>query len=548
MRFKRLLLIPLLVLLLIVYLLLAILYLPGVAGLGLKIGKGFLTESLTVNSVSGPLTNLRLGQVVYDQDGTRIELEQLALDWKPACLLRMKVCIEKIHLDQLTVHLPVSQEGDKEPSAGLPELPNITLPIQLELEALLLTSIELHQGEQQFNLEKFSASAFTRGQTLVLHDLQVAHGNTRLEMQAEVHPMADYDLTSDINWHIELVDIESIINQKLDHPLTEAVTGQLQLSGSLQDLQLALNTHTATDITGALALELRAEVQPFREILNLDRLALSLPDSEMDVLLSGLISHWADPELQLNLGWSNLHYPLLLQQQPAQFASAQGELVLSGRLSDYSLELDTLLQGADLPDVDLAMTASGNLESMRDINLLASLLGGEVAVTGQAGWSEQPEWQARIAVRNFDPGYFNPDLSGLINLELQSQGEVTESGPVFSAELLSLSGELRDQSLSGQGRVNYSPEQILIDELNISLGAAQAKINGTLINQQLAMQVQLDAPDLSLLLPEASGQLQLSGEVNGPLNLPSIRADINGTDLGFQQHRVLTLAGRYALI
>lgn len=545
MRLKRLLLIPLLVVFLIVYLLLAVLYLPGVAGLGLKIGKGFLTESLTINSVSGPLTNLRLGQVVYDQEGTRIELEQLALDWKPACLLRMKVCIESIHLDQLTVQLPASQEKDQEPSTGLPELPNITLPIQLELDALLLTQLELHQGEQHFSLERFSAAAFTRGQTLVLHDLQISHGNTRLEMQAELQPSADYDLVSDINWHIELVDIESIINQQLNHPVTEPVTGQLQLSGSLQDLQLALNTHTATEITGALDLELRAEVQPFREILNLDRLALNVPDSDMGLLLNGLISHWADPELALNLGWDNLHYPLQLEEeQLAQFASPQGKLTLSGRLSDYTLQLDTVLQGADLPVVDLTMNASGNLESMRDISLLASLLGGEVDVTGQAGWSEQPEWQTRIVVRDFDPGHFNPELSGLINLELQSQGELTESGPVFSAQLLSLSGALRDQSLTGEGRVNYSPEQILIDELSVALGAAQAQINGTLINEQLAMQVQLAAPDLSLLLPEASGGLQLSGEVNGPLNLPSIRADINGTDLGYQQHRVLKLVGQ----
>jgi len=543
-RLKRLLLIPLLVVVFIVYLLLAILYVPGVAGLGLKVGKGFLPESLEIGSVSGALTNLRVAKVVYDQDGTRLSLEQLALDWKPACLLRMKVCIEKVHLDQLTVQLPASPEQVEETSTGMPELPEITLPLGLELQALLLTDLELHQGEQQFNLEKISASAFTRGQTLVLQDLQVSHGNTRLEMQAELQPIADYDLMSDISWHVELADIESIINQKLDHPLTEPVTGKLQLSGSLQALQLLLDTRTATDMTGALAVELRAEVQPFREKLNLEQLTLILPDSESSVQLSGQVAHWADPELELNLGWSNLHYPILPQEQPAQFASLQGEVALSGRLSDYVLRLDTLLQGADLPDVDLAMSATGNLESMRDINVLASLLGGEVNVTGQVGWSEQPEWQTRIEVGNFDPGFFNPELSGLINLELQSQGKVTESGPEFSAELLSLNGELRDQSLSGQGRVDYTSEQMLVDELQVSLGGAQVLANGTLINQQLAMRVQLSAPDLSLLLAEAAGEFHLSGEVNGPLSQPAIRADLEGSDLRFQQHRVLSLEGQ----
>ncbi|WP_417580581.1 translocation/assembly module TamB domain-containing protein [Nitrincola sp.] len=543
MRLKRLLLIPLLVVLLIVYLLLALLYLPGVAGLGLKISQGFLPDSVKIGSVSGALTNLRVEQVDYDQNGTHITLEQLALDWKPACLLQMKVCVENLHLDQLTVQLPASQQTSEEASAGMPELPEITLPVQLELQSLVVTDIELHQGEQQFNLEKFSASAFTRDQTLVLQDLQVLQGNTRLEMQAELEPIADYNLVSDISWHIELTDIETILNQELTHPVTAPVTGQLRLSGSLQDLQLALDTQTATDITGALTLQLRAEVQPFREMLSLERLALTLPDSESAILLSGQVAHWADPELELTLGWNNLHYPILLEEQPAQFASPQGEITLAGRLSDYALQLDTVLQGADLPDVNLAMSATGDIESMRDINLLASLLGGEVEVSGRAGWSEQPEWQTRIEVRNFDPEFFNPELSGLINLELQSQGKVTESGPALSVELLSLNGVLREQSLSGQGRVNYTPEQILVDELNVSLGGAQALINGTLINEQLAMRVQLSAPDLSLLLPEAAGEFHLAGEVNGPMNLPAIRADLEGRDLRFQQHRVLTLEG-----
>ncbi|KDE39423.1 putative exported protein [Nitrincola lacisaponensis] len=547
MSWKRLLLLPVLLILLLIYLVLAMLFLPGIPALALKLGQNFLPPEVQVGSVSGALAgDLILEDVRFAQDDTAFSLERLVLEWRPSCLLRQQLCLDDIQLQGVRLSLPQTESDQTEDAADfvMPELPDIQLPVAFQLKKLRVEDIQLNLGEQQFNLAQIALSAHTDGDLWVVDSLRLQQGNTWVEWQAQLRPVGQYDLSSNLNWFIEVADIEAIINQDLDLPLTAPILGGLVLSGNADHLDVHLENQLATDLTGPISLKLRSWVQPYDEYLNLESLELQLSDTEAMISLSGQLEKWMDPELSLELEWQALQYPLLALEAPAMVQLPQGYAQLQGRLSAYLMTLDTEITGHDLPDVHLRFEGAGDLQSLAHFELNAALLGGEVALEGGVNWADQLAWNTRVWLRQLNPGQFNPELEGLVNLELTSRGSLTETGPDVRAELIALTGELRDQPLQGQGVVHYTPERIQIDSLGLSLGRNGINLQGSLRNEQLAMQFQLDAPDLSMALPDASGTLSASGEVTGAMTTPAIRADIQGTDLRYQDNRILQLGGR----
>ncbi|TVQ67971.1 MAG: hypothetical protein EA373_11580 [Oceanospirillales bacterium] len=543
---KRLLLYPLLLIFILIYLLLSIVYVPGVPGLALKIGKGFIPEEVQIGSISGSFSGaLILNDIQYKQDDTLVTLNSAVLDWKPSCLLRSHLCIDNIQLDGLSLHLPESQdeiESSSEPFS-LPELPEITLPITLQLDAFQVSNIEVFLGEQQFSLEKVALSvAFT--DQLIIESFQLKQGGTRIDWQAQIQPSGHYDLSSNLNWFIEIADIENIINQTLDVPVNSSIVGSLAIDGDLQELNVALENQVSTELTGPISIKFLSKVALYEETLKIENLLIKLTDTLAEISLTGELSNWFDPEMDFALTAKEIIYPLIDEGEPTIVKVPAADLTLKGQLSDFQLGLQTSLSGHDIPDVVLSFNGSGNLESFKDFTLTAALLGGEIDIQGSANWAEQIAWDTRVWVRDLNPGQFNPELEGNVQVELITRGKLEESGPNVFIDLIDLSGIFREQSLRGQGQIAYSTNAIEIDSLLLGLGVTQLDVNGTMQNEQLALNFNLNAPNLATLLPDLAGQLSASGQVNGPMMTPEIRADISGEGLAFQENKVAEINGR----
>ncbi|WP_151670671.1 translocation/assembly module TamB domain-containing protein [Nitrincola schmidtii] len=543
---KRLLLYPLLLIFILIYLLLSIVYVPGVPSLALKVSKGFIPEDIHIGSISGSFSGvLILKDIQYKQDDTLITLDSALLEWKPSCLLRSHLCIDNIQLDGLSLHLPESQ-NETEPSTepfSLPDLPDITLPITLQLDAFQINDIEVFLGEQQFTLEKVALSvAFT--DQLSIDSFQLQQGNTRIDWQAQIQPSGHYDLSSNLNWFIETADIENILNQALDLPVNSPIVGSLAINGDLQELSVALENQLSTELTGPVSLKLLSKVAPYQETLTIENFLIKLTDTLAEISLTGELNNWFDPEMDFALTAKEIIYPLIDEGEPTIVQVPEANLTLKGQLSDFQMGLQTSLSGHDIPEITVNFNGSGNLESFNEFTLSAALLGGEIDIQGSANWAEQISWDTRVWVRNLNPGQFNPELEGNVQVELVTRGQLEESGPNLFIDLIDLSGVFREQTLRGQGQVAYSTNAIDIDSLLLGLGVTQLDVNGTMQNEQLALNFNLNAPNLSTLLPDLAGQLRASGQVNGPMMTPEIRADISGEGLAFQENKVAEITGR----
>ena len=543
---KRILLYPLLLIVVLIYLLLAIIFIPGVPALALKLSKGFLPQEVQIGSVSGAFSGaLTVKNIEYKQDDTIISLNNALIMWKPSCLLRSHICIDKIQLDGLNLQLPepdTDNVSSNEPFS-LPELADINLPVTLQLDGLEVNDIEVFLADQQFNLEKVSLSAAFTDQ-LIIDSLLIEQGNTKINWQAQLQLSDNFELSSDLSWFIEIDDIESIINQSLKLPINSPVEGSLAIQGDLKDLNLVVENNVSTDLTGPVSLSLDSQVKPYDESLIIKHLLINLTETAAEISLTGELENWFNPTLDFALSLTDISYPLLENEVPSMVRIPEANLSLKGPLSDYQLGLQTSLSGQDIPEMSVTFNGSGNLESLEDFTLAAALLGGQIDIQGAASWADQINWDTRVWIKDLNPGQFNPELDGNIQLELTTRGQLEESGPNVFVDLVDLSGVFREQDINGRGQVAYSLESIDIDHLFLSLGVTRLDINGAMQNEQLALNFDLNAPDLSSILPDLSGQLTATGQVNGPLMTPDIRAAISGEDLVFQHNSVSELSGR----
>ncbi len=153
----------------------------------------------------------------------------------------------------------------------------------------------------------------------------------------------------------------------------------------------------------------------------------------------------------------------------------------------------------------------------------------------------------QLSVQGGDPALAAPDWPGQLALDANGRVELGGELPLLSLELTSLQGQLKQQPISASAKLAGDTRQWQIDALNLRYAGARAEVNGA-VSDQLALKWVLNAPNLARVLPEASGQLELSGQVNGPLQQPAIQARIRAGQLAYaDQAKLETLSGDIAL-
>jgi translocation and assembly module TamB len=241
--------------------------------------------------------------------------------------------------------------------------------------------------------------------------------------------------------------------------------------------------------------------------IHLDRLALTAPPTDLRLTGNGRFVPAAD-ELALDLEWANLAWPPLLDEGEPLLASESGRIRLSGRISDWRLELDALLAAPELPGGELGLRATGS-EERADIERLTLDLheSGRVTAQGDFGWAPHIETRMELALEQLDPGRFVAQLPGRVDGRATINARRNERLHL-DLQLDQLTGQLRDHPLAGSGRLRLADDTPEAARLDISLGDNRIDIAS---EDGEHWQWRLDAADLEQLWPGVSGMALLEG-------------------------------------
>ncbi|MHC8362833.1 translocation/assembly module TamB domain-containing protein [Pseudomonas sp. LS2P72] len=541
---------------------------------------GFV-PGLTVENYQGRLGGQwSADRVLWQQDASRVELSKVIFAWSPLCLTRMALCIEQLKADQVSLQFP---PGTDEDSSGSIELPDLDLPLAIELGDVQVGSL-LFNGSEELKGLQLAAHWTVNG--LQIDSVHLQRDDLSLNLSGLLQPSGNWPLKAEGKltlpapgtgpWTLALKvdgDLLKTLNLKADSSgyLNGQLTGELQplvenlpakvritadgfkpgvdLPDTLQLNQLELTGDgdlkngyqllgkaTLPGEKGPVALLLQGKVDANgAQIAGLNLTA----NDKQSLKLTGNLD-WskglsADAKIDwLDFPWHSL-YPLIDEPEVA-LRSFNGEVSYTD--GKYLGNFNAALDG---PAGAFSLTSpfSGDLTKiyLQQIQLEAGQGKAEGHLNLQ--FADGIAWDTALDLSAINPAYWVAELPGTLAGPLRSKGEMKNEKLSLTADL-DLKGKLRGQPAVIQANADGGGEQWNLSALQIRLGDNSINGKGSL-QQKLAGQIDIKLPRLAQLWPQLRGQLNGRVDVAGTLKAPQGKLGLQGTQLAFEDNRLQSL-------
>lgn len=539
---------------------------------------GFV-PGLSVENFQGRLAGQwSADRVLWQQDGSRVELNKVIFAWSPLCLTRMTLCLEQLQADQVDLLFP---PGEPEPDSGPITLPDLKLPLALELGDVKIGSLKYNGSEQ---LKGLQLAAHWTDKGLQLDSVQVQRDDLRLDLTGSLQPTGNWPLnatgtltlSSPAPWELALKidgDLLKTLNLKADSsgylngqltgalqplkdnlPATVRITAdgfkpaadlpdtlqlnQLELSGTgdLKNGYALLGKATLPAEQGPVALALQGRVDADgAQIAALDLTA----NDKQSLKVTGALDWSKGLNAQAKIDWLDFPwhrlYPLIDEPQVA-LRTFNGEVSYTD--GKYLGHFDAALDG---PAGAFTLTSpfAGDLSKiyLQQIQLQAGQGKAEGHLNLQ--FADGIAWDTALDLSAINPAYWVAEMPGTLAGPLRSKGELKNEKLSLTADL-DLKGKLRGQPAVLQAKADGGGEQWNLNALQIRLGDNSINGKGSL-HDKLAGQIDIKLARLGQLWPQLRGQLNGRVDVAGTLKAPQGKLGLQGTQLAFQDNRLQSL-------
>ena len=540
-----------------------------------------LVPGLTVENFQGRLGGQwSADHLLWQQDASRVEVDRLIFAWSPLCLARMTLCIEQLKADQVALQLPASAD---EPSSGPISLPDLDLPLAIELGDVQVGSLSFNGSEQ---LKGLQLVAHWTAEGMQIDSVQLQRDELSLKLSGLLKPGGDWPLNAEgrltlpapgaTPWALDLkVDgnLLKILNLKADS------SGYLQgqLSGELQPLADNLPAKVRISADGFKAsadlpdtlllnqLELTGEGDLKNGYQLLGRATLPVEKGPVALLLQGTVDangaqiagldldagdqqslklsgqlDWreglrAEAKVAwLDFPWHRL-YPLIDEPQ-VTLRSFDGEVSYTD--GQYLGNFQAALDGP-AGAFSLGSPFSGDLTQIHLPQL--KLAAGQGKAEGHLSlqFAEGIAWDTALQLSAINPAYWLGELPGTLAGPLRSKGMMRNDRLDLDADL-DLKGKLRGQPAVLQAKASGAGEQWNLSALDIRLGDNRINGSGSL-QEKLTGQIDIKLARLAQLWPQLRGQVVGRVDVAGTLKAPQGKLGLQGTQLAFQDNRLQSL-------
>lgn len=465
---------------------------------------------LAYGAMSGSLARgLTLHDFSVQMGNNRIEAREFRSLWNPFTVLTGEFILDHLAVEGLLVDWP-GNEPAAEPAEPVPlrdTLDNVLpLPISIRLAEVSLDDAEIRSGDTELEIEHLSLAALLRDRDLRVSSLVFRADPIALEGNIDVALLGDLALDGDLNWQLYGM---------LPEDMGEETSGRLQFHGDLNRLQLS---H---------ALQAPLQLQS---------------DGHFHLGLADTLNLTADA---LDMG-IDLQHEMPMQSLPLaaleDWEIGQTQITTRGWLEDLEISGNSHLRSIDVEALDLDAALSWQAALQGDQLLISEALvetaSGQIRSSGLVGWADVPHIRLDIDLEDNAPlstitaapeALDLSDLVAALSLDLR----FTEDGPQGEVQMRSLNAILNDFPLDAVADVVLDQQGIHVRELELQTASNEVRLNGSLQDETLDMQLALSAPSLEELYPELTGSLELDAVINGRLDDPSIRIEGNARALRF---------------
>jgi len=426
-----------------------------------------------------------------------------------------------VNIKQFTATLPTTQTTIE--LAG-----NVDLT---EPAAPRFNNTVLYWDTLQYPLDAKPMVQAPQGEATLQGTLQDYQLNLTTALHGEHIPMGEWQAA--IKGSLEAATVEQLQGDTLGGQIT--ATGQVAWVDTVQaSLELAAEQLVLTELwadwESHLKLDGSVQVQLDESQLAIQQATFTIPKTNTQLTAMGTADLLATPEFDIVTRWQNLQYPLAESTPLAQ--SRTGQLAVVGTPDKYTLQLNTQLQGKEIPKGNWKATGQGNTQQFKLAGLHGDILAGKVDLTGQVAWQPAVNWQLQLTGNRLNPAQQWQALPGRLALDIRSQGTLKANQPLQAElEVKHIKGTLNNYPLNFTAKAGVASDTYQLSTLKLRSGNNQLTATGSL-GKTLTADWQLKASELSVLIPDAQGTLEGQGTLSGTPTAPNINARLNGRDVG----------------
>ena len=343
--------------------------------------------------------------------------------------------------------------------------------------------------------------------------------------------LGTFNLTANGGFEQQLLNIQKLLLTVANTPAKLQAQGQVDLAGSAPELDLAANWQKLQwplqgDTPIVISPKGNVDVQGTLDNLTA-ALQIGLHD---DGGIDGKIRRENDT-INVALDWRNLTFPV----NDPQAGSPSGNFNMNGTLQQYTLQANAKLKLPQETDGRLLLDGSGSDKNVDLKTLRLDVLDGQIDGRANVAW--QPNVQANVNLqgKNLNPGILSRQWPGNLQFKMAADADQRNEKLVANVKQLTVTGRLRNQPIDLQVLGELRDEILRIKRFNLQSGPSTISAKGE-VGETLALDWNIDSPDLETLYPQAKGTLKGEGKLSGELPWPTVTADLEGNNIAYAQY------------
>lgn len=538
--------------------------------------------NLKIESMQGSLLGkLTVKGVRYQDSASALDakVDELIIDNSLSCLMSSQLCINQAKLSGLDLTLSTGTKDGEQTNQSNQPMSRITAPVPIQVQSLILDDIHIKVDGQTVQWQHFATSLSMRSDQLNIGDTQWQNVKVALaksQQSGEVQsastsastknqpstPITLPNIELPLNVRLKSFELQEFVLQQASPVEVQKLTFALEAQGqrvAVKSLSLLMPQVT---MTGQAEVSLK-ESYPLKAQFNAQALEKQYAQQAVTLSASGSLGELAlnaqfdgpvtgqlnadakplesDPAFDVSLSDFSGQWPLT---DKGQYQWSQTQLSAQGHVSDFQFDLTSALMGEGVPETQLALKGNGSPTAVAISQLLVKTLGGQLTGQAKADWQSGINWQAGLQFADLQPGRQWPQAEGRIGGEIEGEGSVSEQG-LWKVGLnkLNLDGQLRDYPLTVRGDLqaqgdNSGLTKAVTKSLSLAHGENRITASGEL-NQQWAMDLKVNLPDLNHSIADVQGQLNGDIELRGQQDNPTIALNLIAQDLAWQEQASL---------
>ena len=199
----------------------------------------------------------------------------------------------------------------------------------------------------------------------------------------------------------------------------------------------------------------------------------------------------------------------------------------AGTIDSFTVDGRLVIVAPEVGSVGLEISGTGSHRGIELSRLNADVLDGRLRAQGSLSWMPTVEWRVDVQADSLAPAQFasNPaDWPGRLSFRGSTEGSAGDT-LALRFQLDTLFGVLRDVPLSGKVSGTVYGSQYSVSDLALDWGSIRVRGEGE-IGEHLDAVFELDAPDLSAVLPDSKGSVSVVGHIAGTRSAPRIDASL----------------------